>query len=137
MNIFFTGSIRGGRAHQPDYALIVKALEAYGTVSSRHVSDESLSEYGETNRTAGEVLYRERAAIEKCDVVVAEVTTPSHGVGYLISYASTLGKRIIALHSGENTLKLSALIKGDSNVMVRTYDKPENLAMIFAEILKK
>ena len=118
MNIFFTGSIRGGRAQQPEYAFIVKALEKYGTVFSEHVSDEKISEYGETRLSAKEVLTREREALQKCDIVVAEVTTPSLGVGYLVGEATSLGKSVVALYAGENTLKLSAIIKGDPNVKV-------------------
>ena len=85
MNIFFTGSIRGGRADQPRYSLIVKILERYGTVLSRHIQDEELSQYGETNLSAKEILERERGTLAKSDIVVAEVTTPSLGVGYLIA----------------------------------------------------
>jgi hypothetical protein len=135
MNIFFTGSIRGGRTNQPKYALIVKALEQYGTVYSEHVQDEALSQYGETHLSAGEILERERAALEKCDVIVAEVTTPSLGVGYLIARASFLEKKIIALYCGKDNLKLSAIIKGDAMVEVRTYTVDDEIPRILEESL--
>jgi hypothetical protein len=133
MNIFFAGSIRGGRAHQPEYASIVKALEEYGEVHSQHVQDETLSHFGETRLPANEILEREQAALEKCDVVVAEVTTPSLGVGYLIARASALNKKIIALYAGDDTLKLSAIIKGDQNVEVQTYKTDQDVGTILNE----
>jgi len=136
MNIFFTGAIRGGRAHQPEYARIVAMLEKCGTVYSRHVQDETLSQYGETDISAEEILKRERNTLEKCKIVVAEVTTPSLGVGYLIACATSAAKKVVALYRGEDTLKLSAIIKGDRGVAVYTYDTDEDLERIFEEALE-
>ena len=107
--------------YQPKYALIVKALEKYGTVYSQFVSDEALSEYGETRLPDAEIFERERNTLLKCDVVVAEVTTPSLGVGYLIASATLQQKKVVALYAGEDTSKLSAMINGDPGVEVYTY----------------
>ena len=130
MNIFFTSSIRGGRAHQPEYAHIVKTLEQYGSVSSKHVADETLSRIGETNLSNKEILERELDALGKCDVVVAEVTTPAHGVGYLIGRATSLGKKVIALHYGEYELKLTGILQGDPLIEVHPYKTDEDIENI-------
>ena len=127
MKIFFTGAIRGGRARQPNYAAIVKILRQYGTVLSEHVADETISEYGETDVSKEKIHDRELEALAKSDAVVAEVTTPSLGVGYLIAHASRLEKKIIALYNGEDTLKLSAMIKGDAHVTVYAYETLDDL----------
>lgn len=121
MNIFFTAAIRGGRAYQPYYAVIVKILEKYGTVFSKHVADVTLSQYGETNLTNAEILDRELKALEKSDIVVAEVSTPAHGVGYLVGRATAMGKRVIALHHGEYALKLTGIFQGDPLIDVYSY----------------
>ncbi len=136
MNIFFTGSIRGGRAHQPNFARIVEALKKYGTVYSPHVSDETISHHGETHLSAAEILERERAALEKSDIVVAEVTTPSLGVGYMIACASAADKKIIALYCGEDTLALSAILKGDPKVETRLYKTEEDIENVLRELLR-
>ena len=128
--IFFIGSIRGGRIAQPQYVEIVEVLKQYGTVFSEHVADKSLGEYGETDLEKEEIHDREIEKLKESDVVVAEVTTPSLGVGYLISQAISLNKKVIALYSGEDTLKLSAMIKGDKNVKVHLYRTPEDLIAI-------
>lgn len=135
MNIFFTGSVRGGRTSQPEYAHIVKRLEEYGTVTSRYASDETLSEYGETRLSDEEILKRELAALAACDVVIADVTTPSLGVGYLIATARKLGKRVIALYRGTDTLKLSGIIRGDAAVEVHTYETVADIDAILTEAL--
>ncbi len=136
MNIFFTGSIRGGRAHLPEYAFIVKTLEQFGTVHSKHVHDETLSHYGETGLSAQEIFEREIDALSQSDIVVADVSTPSLGVGYLVALASSLGKKTIALYHGDDTLKLSAIIKGDSGVEVYTYKTEEDITKILNEVLQ-
>lgn len=134
MNIFFSGSIRGGRADQPKYISIISALEKYGTVFSKHVADETLSEYGETNISNREILERELVALGASDVIVAEVSTPSHGVGYLIARATALGKTVIALHLGDYALKLSGVIQGDPRVEVRSYKTKDDVEEILQEI---
>lgn len=48
MNIYFCGSIRGGRQDVNIYQRIVKKLQQYGTVLTEHVSSESLSEKGDS-----------------------------------------------------------------------------------------
>lgn len=135
MKIFFTASVRGGRSEQPHYAVIIKALEKYGTVLSRHVSSVVLSQYGETALSGPEVLNRETQALEEGDIVVADVTTPSLGVGYMIARASLLGKRIIALYGGDDLLLLSSIIKGDPHVEVHTYKTEQDIEDILAQSL--
>jgi len=134
IKIFFTGSIRGGRADQPQYADILEILKQLGTVLSGPIADEALSDYGETDITNEEIHNRELEALTKSDLVVAEVTTPSLGVGYIIKEATTLNKKIIALYNGDDTLKLSAMIKGNKNIKVFAYKTPEDLENIFASL---
>jgi len=130
MTIYFTGAVRGGRALQPKYAFIVKTLEKYGTVFSKHIADDSLSQIGETHIPNSEILERELTALEKSDVVVAEVTTPSHGVGYLIGRATSLGKRVIALHYGDYALKVTGILQGDSGIEIHAYKTDKDIENI-------
>lgn len=129
--IFFIGSIRGGRINQPQYVEVVAILKQYGTVFSEHVADKHLGEYGETDLEKEEIHNRELETLGKSDIVVAEVTTPSLGVGYLISQAIHVNKKVIALYNGEDVLKLSAMIKGDKNVRVHPYKTEEDLIAVF------
>ncbi|HLD61206.1 MAG TPA: nucleoside 2-deoxyribosyltransferase [Patescibacteria group bacterium] len=135
MDIFFIGAIRGGRAHQPKYADIVALLKKFGTVLSEHIADETISDYGETDLSKEAIHDREMESLKKCDVVVAEVTTPSLGVGYLIAQAVNLKKRVVCLYHGDDTFKLSAMIKGDKNVEVHTYKNMGDIEKIFTNKL--
>ena len=137
MKIFFAASIKGGREHQPTFDFIVRELQKYGTVHAPYVGDAALSEYGETGLSDTSIVERERAALSDADLVVAEVTTPSLGVGYLLAVAAQAGKKIIALYQGENLLKLSSMVKGDTRINVQLYKNNEQLvALLEASALK-
>jgi len=130
MNIFFTASIRGGRSHQPEYTAIVAKLSQYGNVHAGVVPDTNISQYGETHLSADDILQRELRALKNSDLVIAEVSTPSLGVGYLIAQATIQGKSVIALYRGDSLLKLSAMIKGDPLVHVHTYKIDQDIESI-------
>ena len=121
MNIFFAASIRGGREQQPLYDAVVSELKKYGEVHAPHTADATLTNFGETELPDSEIHERELAALTHADIVVAEVTVPSLGVGYLVARASEMGKRVVVLYHGENLLELSSMIKGDQRVTVRRY----------------
>ena len=136
-NIYFAAAITGGRMNQPHYAEIVEILEQYGTVFSKHVADKSLGEYGETDIGKEEIHARELERLTQSDIIVAEVTTSSLGVGYLIAHAVSQHKKVIALYNGEDSMKLTAMIAGDKNIDVRLYKTKEDVARIFdSEITK-
>ncbi len=137
MNIFFTASVRAGRAHQPRYASIVKILEKYGTVSSKHVGDDTLSQYGETNLSNKAMRERELKSLEKSDIVIAEVSTPSHGVGYLIGRATALKKKVIAIHYGDYALKVTGIIQGDPGIELYAYKTDKDIESIFRKTLSQ
>lgn len=68
--------------------------------------------------------------LEQCDIVVAEVTTPSLGVGYEIATARHLGKQILCLfHEVPGCEgKLSAMIEGakdENHFLVEHYSTVE------------
>ncbi|XP_042592301.1 2'-deoxynucleoside 5'-phosphate N-hydrolase 1 isoform X2 [Cyprinus carpio] len=60
MNIYFCGSIRGGRQDVNIYQRIVKKLQQYGTVLTEHVSSGSLSEKGEDAALDGDKAIHDR-----------------------------------------------------------------------------
>jgi nucleoside 2-deoxyribosyltransferase len=124
MNIYFACSITGGRQDEAVYKQIVAALEADGhtvptaiLASSEVVALEAVAE-------AGEIYARDTAWIRGCDLLVAEISTPSHGVGYEIGYALALGKPVLCLHQADR--KVSKMISGnpDGRLTVHAYREP-------------
>lgn len=131
MKIYFAGSIRGGREDQDLYLEIINILKNYGEVLTEHVGDKNLSSYGQTNMTDEEIFIKDTNWIRESDIVIAEVSTNSLGVGYEIALAESLNKKIILLYREEEGKRLSAMLKGNKKLEIITYSKPEELKDIF------
>ena len=118
MKIYFAGSIRGGREYAETYSEIIEYLRNFGEVVTKHVGDQRITANGES-APDNNIFERDMRWLEGSDVVVAEVSSPSLGVGYELAVAEKEGKRILCLcRSG---VCLSAMIAGNPNVSVRTY----------------
>ncbi len=126
MKIYFAGSIRGGRNDKALYMEIINHLAKYGQVLTEHVGDQSLKGFGEDNFLNQEIYDRDMSWMQQSDVVVAEVTTPSLGVGYEIAKAEDMNKAILCLYRKQPGKRLSAMIGGSSNLENVTYEKLED-----------
>src|SRR5215212_10674498 len=85
--IYFSGSISGGRGDVAQYRRIIDALEEDGhRVLAGSVAAEDIGDGGDP-LAASAIFTRDMAWIEAADVLVAEVSTPSTGVGYEIASA--------------------------------------------------
>lgn len=119
MNIYFSCSITGGRQDQSAYRAMVEALLSAGhVVPTAHLSDPDVMSQ-EAIVTPEEVYQRDIAWVEGCDAVVAEVSTPSHGVGYEIAYALELGKPVLCCYQEDR--RVSKMITGNSHPTLRRF----------------
>jgi nucleoside 2-deoxyribosyltransferase len=117
MNVYFSCSITGGRQDELAYQAIVAALLAAGhTVPTAHLSESSVTLL-ETQVSPEEVYQRDMAWVEGCDALVAEVSTPSHGVGYEIAAALMLGKPVLCCY--QQGRRVSKMITGNSHPGMR------------------
>lgn len=124
--IYFAGAIRGGREKQQDYYTIIEYLKNKNNVLTEIIGDKNLSISGE-NLTDREIYLRDINYIELCDVVIAECSIASLGVGYELAYAEKLGKRIIVIFELCNDKKLSAMIGGNSEFEIVYYENVDQL----------
>ena len=132
MKIYFAGSIRGGREDAVLYLRIIERLREYGQVLTEHIGDSQLSVLGEPGGDR-DIHDRDLAWLNEAECLVAEVTTPSLGVGYEIGKATEWGKAILCLFRPGNGRALSAMIAGSSRVRVREYQNAAELKEIFDE----
>ncbi|XP_011447035.3 putative 2'-deoxynucleoside 5'-phosphate N-hydrolase 1 [Magallana gigas] len=136
--IYFAGSIRGGRQDADLYLRIVEQLKTYGTVLTEHVASPTV-ETDEDNIGLTDVQIHDRDMdwLNQSDVLVAEVTQPSLGVGYEIGRAVALGKVIICLFRPDSGKKISAMISGAVGEKFFVYNyKEEQVPEILAKHLK-
>jgi hypothetical protein len=111
MNIYFACSITGGREDEQIYQEIVAALLADGhEVPTALLAGPDATEL-EVILDPVTVYKRDTGWIKDCDLLVAEVSTPSHGVGYEIAYALGLRKRVLCLHRAG--VSVSKMITGN------------------------
>jgi len=125
IKIYFAGSIRGGRDEGPLYRRLIALLAEYGEVLTEHVGDVELTSAGEDGLSDEAIYERDMAWLAESDVVVAEVTVPSHGVGYEIGRAASLGKPVLCLHRRGAGRRLSAMLAGNPALRCETYGVEE------------
>ena len=75
--------------------------------------------------------------LESCDIVIAEITAPSLGVGYEIAYAEALHKKIIALFNQTSGTKPSAMLNGNPNITLIYYSHFEKLKEQLIRLLSR
>jgi hypothetical protein len=136
MKIYFAGAIRGGRQDAALYHEIVELLGRYGEVLTEHVADAELGVLGQDIGDRN-IHDRDLDWLRDSDYLVAEVTTPSLGVGYEIGKATEWGKPVLCLYRPCEGRALSAMISGGSAIAVSEYQSPAELPEIFAEFLRR
>lgn len=120
MNVFLSASIRGGRDMLSTYIEMCNYLRENGhDVLSWHVADPEL-EKTELLLTEQEIYIRDMEFLEKSHCVIAEVSTPSIGVGYEISSALHRELPVLCLHTPDSNV--SAMILGDKRIITKEYD---------------
>jgi len=125
MNIYFACSLTGGRGFESIYQSIVKDLLENGyNVPTAYLAD-STAPVREASIGPLEVYARDTKWIRECDVLIAEVSVPSHGVGYEIGFALELSKPVLAV--SQSGLKVSKMITGnpDPNLTIAAYTTPD------------
>jgi hypothetical protein len=120
MQIYFSGAISGGREKLPIYRHIVARLQAAGhTVPSAHVADPNVLAR-ELKVPPRQVYTRDIRWVEDCHAMVAEVSTPSLGVGYEVCHALHIGKPVLCLY--QHGLFISKMITGNSHSTLTVAD---------------
>lgn len=122
MKIYFAGSIRGGGGDPELFKQIITYLQKYGEIVGGEYADQVLA----SNVTDGSIddefiSNRDSQRLTDADVLVAEITSPSHGVGYEIGRCVEMKKRIICLYQPKQDRKVSALIAGNQNIKKVAY----------------
>lgn len=89
----------------------------------------------EESASPAEVYARDVLWITESDALIAEVSTPSHGVGYEIGYALSIGKPVLCLF--QDNRQISKMITGnpDQNLLVLRYSSFNDLQKRIDEFL--
>lgn len=126
MKIYVSGSIYGGTQKIDTYKILIEELEKYGEVLNKEIADP---------HTIANEVYKKDEYIYKdleekliiADVIVAEVSIPSLGVGYELGFADKLNKKIIAIYDKNYTEKVTTMIRGNKRITLIPYQRIEEI----------
>ncbi len=136
MNIYFSGSIYGGRQKLETYKKLVKELQKYGEVLDAEVADDNVLIY-EENKLDNEIFENLEQEINEADLIFAELTIPSLGVGYELGYADSHNKRIIGIYDQTVTPKISTMIRGNKRLKIIPYTDINEIINNLGNIIKE
>ena len=136
MKIYFAASIRGGRNNRKIAEKIVEYLNKKGNVLTEHVVEKTIKEEGESKLTDSFIYKRDYAWLLSCNIVIAEVSIPSLGVGYELALAEKLDKPVLCLFQPNKKTFLSAMIRGNKFFTCKNYTNIKE-AKLFIDIFLK
>lgn len=125
VKVYYAAAMLGDRSNLRDNKLIFEALRKAGfDVLTEHVVEEVLDIY--RGLTPREIFERDIKLLEESDVVVADISYPSLGVGFEIAYGLLKNRKVIAICREDRLAVTSALIRGITwnNFHLLTYTDP-------------
>ena len=132
--IYFAGSIRGGRNDANLYKRIIEFIQREHIVLTEHVGDLSLSKTEGMKGRDVAIYEQDTAWLRESDLVIAECTTPSLGVGYELAYAEKEHKPVHIFYDKSRT-SLSAMLTGNKYFYLHPYKDEEEIYTIIQSIL--
>jgi nucleoside 2-deoxyribosyltransferase len=121
IDIYFAAPVTAGREDAQCYKEIIEFLKRFGNVLTEHIGDPNLGTSGEAISSL-EIFRRDMDWLKSADVVIAEVSGTSHGVGYELGGAiEAFHKPTLCLYCKAPGKRLSAMIAGNPAIRVVEY----------------
>jgi len=116
MKVYFACSISGGRKDEKAYQYLVGVMVGMGIdVPTAHIAETGIEEIDD-QKAPLEIYQRDVNWIQDSDILVAEVSTPSHGVGYEIGYALSLDMPVLCLY--KEGIVVTKMISGNPDPLL-------------------
>ena len=138
LTLYFAGAISGGRGDVLHYREIISALENDGhRVLAGAVASEDVGADGEGLDSAA-IFKRDMDWLADADILVAEVSMPSTGVGYEIATARYRhGIPVVCLYRPAYTKRCTAMVGGDSGIELIEYENTAEMLSRLRSTLEK
>ncbi len=119
MRIYLAAAMTNAARNPGAVGVLLSHLEALGhEVPTSHVAAPD-GRSRDAELTNAQLAQRDLSWVASCDAVVAEVSTPSHGVGIEVLAATRGGKPVLLLHSSDAAV--SRLLLGLAGVETCPY----------------
>jgi hypothetical protein len=133
MRIYLACTVRGDRGGVEAGRLINSRLQLHGhEVLTTHLLDDDV-ERAESTLTERDVFDRDIRWLDACDILVAEASGSSYGVGfeagYILGRAHESRQRVVLLYQATRANQISRLIVGNGHpsCTTRAYSSPDDL----------
>ncbi len=136
MKIYFSGSIYGGRQKLETYKKLVNELQKYGEVLDAQVADDNVL-IDEEKQSDYDIFENLEQQLNKADLIFAELTVPSLGVGYELGYADSHNKKIIGIYDKIVIPKISTMIRGNKRLKIIPYTDINEIISNLGRIIKE
>ena len=120
--VYFSASVRGGREELALYQEWIRRLKTKSRVLTDFLGDGDLEKREAETVSDREIYARDMTLLEECDLLIAECTAPSLGVGYEIAAAEALGKPVVLLMRKNAPRRLSAMLSGNPRFPLILYE---------------
>ena len=126
MKIYLACTVRGDRGGVAAGRTICERLVAHGhAVLTTHLLADDV-EAAESRLTEADVFHRDIEWLSQCDVLVAEASGSSYGVGFEVGYvlgrASQTGQRVVLFYDRARRGAISRLITGNRDAACTTFE---------------
>lgn len=132
--VYFAGSIRGGREDAAVYKRMIDYINKTDIVLTEHIGLGNLSVKTRTKENDEHIYERDTEWIRVSEVLIAECTNPSHGVGYELAYAEA---RNIPVHIfyEKSKANVSAMLNGNTRFKLYPYEREAEIYPVLDNIL--
>ena len=125
MTIYLACTVRGDRGGVLAGRVICERLEHHGhAVQTKHLLADDV-EAAESQLSAHDVFRRDLEWLTACDVLVAEASGSSYGVGFEVGFvlarARETGQRVVLLYDAARRDNISRLITGNCDPACTTF----------------
>ena len=125
MTIYLACTVRGDRGGVAAGRAVCERLQHHGhEVLTTHLLADNV-ETAEAQITEAQVFTRDLDWLTRCDVLVAEASGSSYGVGFEVGYilgrAHSSGQRVVLLYDAARRDTVSRLITGNDDAACTTF----------------
>ncbi|MBR1475413.1 MAG: nucleoside 2-deoxyribosyltransferase [Muribaculaceae bacterium] len=132
--IYFAGSIRGGRVDADLYRRIIQFMQQTDTVLTEHVGSSNLILNEQGRERDARIYDQDTAWLRQSDLLIAECTCPSLGVGYELAYAEHRGIPCHIFYD-KTKVQLSAMLTGNPYFHIHPYESEEQIFAVLTQLL--
>jgi len=133
LRIYLACTVRGDRSAVDALRTLVDALERDGhTILTKHLLDDDV-DTAEAALSEADVYARDIAWLDGCDLLIADASGSSFGVGFEVGYvlgrSDRTHQRVVLLYRSDRRDRISRLISGNGHARctVLKYENPADL----------